>query len=320
MSTYIITVAGTYISPFSDSDTYNVLHGGYLNDPMASPLSFFYASTANGGLIPTTYDSYLSGGIFEIAYADLPENVITLSGHYIFCNTEVIFDFKNFDQSVSKIIKLVFDAGNGENLQTYNSYVSNNEFFYPTLSSIKSTYYPSETYYTKFYPNFKIYYLDGNIVNLTIPLTSVQCGIYESYKDKTIVDVIPLYKNTGDVVAFINDTSDDNIIAANISTYNTFEPNFETTQIALSSLYKLSPIALAFLQLPPPPFQENPVIPIIPTTGNGIITFVTKMQMTRFGSGIEIYPFSNSTVTFVTIIDNIPIIEIGGIGEIYPIP
>lgn len=319
MSTYTITVAGTYISPFSDSDTYNVLHGGYLNDPMASPLSFFYSATANGGLISTTYDTYLSGGLFELAYGDLPENVITLSGHYIFCNTEVVFNFENFDQTVSKIIKLVFDAGNGEKPQTYNSYVSANELFYPVLSSIKTTYYPGKNYYTNFYPTFKMYYLDGNIVNLTIPLTSVQCGIYESYKNKTIVDVIPLYENKGDVVAFINDTVDDDLIIANISTYSTFEPDFDTIQIPLSALSELPSIALKFLQLPPPPFQENPIIPEPPIVSNGIITFVNKFQMTRFGSGIEIYPFSDTTVKFVTIIDEIPIIEIGGLNEILAI-
>jgi hypothetical protein len=292
MSTYTITVEGTYISPFIDSDTYNVLHGGYLNDPMASPLSFFYSSTANGGLISTTYDNTLSGGIFEIAYSDLPENVITLSGHYIFCNTDVIFDFKNFDQTVSKIIKLVFDAGNGENLQTYNSYVSNNEIFYPTLSSIKSTYYPSKNYYTFFNPKFKIYYLDGNIVNLTIPLTSVQCGIYETYKNKTIVDVIPLYKDTGDVVAFINDTVNDDLIITNISTHSTFEPDFDTIQIPLSALSKLSPIALALLQLPQVTYTENPVIPSEPIVENGIIKF-SREYIRRFLSGDYMKIFDN---------------------------
>jgi hypothetical protein len=54
--------------------------------------------------------------------------------------------------------------------------------------------------------------------------------------------------------------------------------------------------------------------------GNGIIRFVTKRQMTRFGSNIEIYPFSDSTLTFVTIIDEIPVIEIGGVDGIRSIP
>jgi len=134
--------------------------------------------------------------------------------------------------------------------------------------------------------------LDGNIVNLTIPLTSVQCGIYETYKNKTIVDVIPLYKDTGDVVAFINDTVNDDLIITNISTHSTFEPDFDTIQIPLSALSKLSPIALALLQLPQVTYTENPVIPSEPIVENGIIKF-SREYIRRFLSGDYMKIFDN---------------------------
>ena len=190
MSTLTIVVTGTQISPFSASDTYNVLHGGYLYDPMASPLSFFYPTSVFGGEISSVFTESISGGDFELAYADLPGNELILEGHYVFCNSEVIFDFSKFDQTESKIIKLIFEPNNDTEKQTFNYYVSANQNFYPTLSSIKSDYYPSEDFYTLFTPKFTIYYEDGNIVNVVVPLTSIQCGIFDSYKDKTLESLL----------------------------------------------------------------------------------------------------------------------------------
>ncbi|MCX6262001.1 MAG: hypothetical protein NTY95_14425 [Bacteroidia bacterium] len=338
MSTLIIPVSGTNISPFSASNTYNVLNGGYLIDPMAYPLSFYYALTANGGSISTTYLESLSGGIFELAYDDLRYNPVTLDGHFIFCESEVIFDFSNFDQTESKIIKIIFNPGNSKNIETYNSYVSNNQITYPVINSIKASYYPSEEFYTFYNPSFKIYYSDGNIVNITIPLTSVQCGIFESYKDKTIVETIPLYKNTDNVITFINDRIDNNIIIANVSTTAKFELEATDKVLPFSTI---APFALPFgstsleeiivktIEVPKPPVVGNPLLPPNPTPtptpsptpsatplpNLGIISF-TNEQMDSFNNE-DMYPFDGGVFNGIIMFDTDSITEFNG-DLLYP--
>jgi hypothetical protein len=297
MTTIIIEVTGTDISPFNKYNSSNVLHCGYLKDAFAAPLSFFYSSTANGGIISTTYSKTISGGEFNVSYNDLKENDTLIDGRLIFCDTEVVFDFSNFDETKAKIIKLIFYPKNGESIRTYNSFVLNNQISYPVLSSINASYYPSDNFYTFFNPHFKIYYSDGNIVNVTIPLTSVQCGIFESFKDKTIVDAIPFYRNTDNILTFINDTSDDNLIISNISTQYQFQLESEKTQLPYTIL---APFALPFgstsfneivtkpIDLPKPPVTNNPVLP--DKNIESIITFDNK-QIDSF-SNIDIYKFN----------------------------
>ncbi len=321
MSSLTIVVTGTYISPFSASDNYTVLHGGYLLDPMAFPLSFFYSTSTFGGEISTIFTEYLSGGKTEISYDDLQENELTLEGHYVFCNSEVIFDLSKFDQTESKIIKLVFDPNNGSETQTFDSKIQNNQFYYPVLSSIQSVYYPSEKFYTSFNPKFEIYYEDGNVVNIIIPLTSVQCGIFDSYKDKTIVDTVPFYKNPSNVLLFVNDNLQDDLILTNISTSLKFELEENVQQLPFANEAPLAiPLGIGLLQqistttvqIPIPPINVNPVIPpdpsVTPTKtptptptptpvyGNGIVTLVDQIQMRELGEGEDIYPLTDKGI------------------------
>lgn len=311
MTSLTIVVTGTYISPFSASDTYDVLHGGHLIDPMAAPLSFFYPTSVFGGEISTIFTKYISGGETQISYDDLPENELILNGHYVFCDSEVIFDFSKFDQTESRIIKIIFDDDNETEKQTFDSKIQNDQVYYPILSSIKSNYYPSEDFYTLFYPKFQIYYEDGNIVNITIPLTSVQCGIFDSYKDKTIVESVPFYKNPSNILLFINDNSNDELILTNISTSLKFQLEENVQQLPFTPEIPLAiplgtgllqQIFNATIQIPIPPVNENPVIPPVPTPtptpvyGQGIVTLVDKIQMRELGGGQDIYPLGDKGI------------------------
>jgi len=49
MNSYNIKITETEFTPFNSLCSCNVLDGGSFIDPMASPLSFFYSNTANGG-------------------------------------------------------------------------------------------------------------------------------------------------------------------------------------------------------------------------------------------------------------------------------
>jgi len=311
MTSLTIVVTGTYISPFSASDTYDVLHGGYLIDPMAAPLSFFYPTSVFGGEISTIFSEYISGGETDISYDDLPENELTLNGHYAFCDSEVVFDFSEFDQTESKIIKIIFYPDNNSEAQTYDSFLSAGQLIYPQLNSIKSNYYPSEQFYTLFYPKFQIYYEDGNLVNISIPLTSVQCGIFDSYKDKTIVESVPSYKDTSKILLFINDNSNNELILTNISTSLQFELEENIQQLPFTPEVPLAiPLGTGLLQqifnttiqIPLPPVNENPVIPTQPTPtptpvyGQGIVTLIDKIQMRELGGGQDIYPLTDKGI------------------------
>lgn len=302
-----IVVTGTQISPFSASDTYNVLHGGYLYDPMATPLSFFYPISVFGGEISTIFGDFISGGDFKISYDDLPENELILEGHYVFCNSEVIFDFSKFDKTESKIIKLVFDPNNNYEKQTFNYYVSSGQNFYPNLNSVKSEYYPSEEFYTLYSPKFTIHYEDGNFVNIVIPLTSIQCGIFDSYKDKTLVESVPFYKSESNVLLFINDTQEDDIILTNISTSLVFEleelttaiPFVEETPLAALNAAILEQLLTTTIKIPEPPVKENPVNPPVIVKGKGIVTIKDGIQITEI-NGDDLYPIDGGgIVTFL---------------------
>jgi len=215
------------------------------------------------GGIPTV--TSLSGGNFKTTYNDLKNIKHVNIGHYVFCDSNVIFDFSDFDQSKSKIIKLTFNPDNGNDIQTFTSQLSNNDILYPNLSSIQSIYYPSELYNTFYHPNFQIYYEDGNYINLTVPLTVFQCGIYETYKHKKVLDSLPYYGNSNNVLLFINDDSDNSLFIGDINTKLPFvlSANVPSKDVELPFLLELVPQQSTLESIDPyipePPINENPI-------------------------------------------------------------
>jgi hypothetical protein len=211
------------------------------------------------------------GGNFEIGYNDLSNIKQKTAGNYVFCDSEVIFDFSEFDQSKSRIVKILFNADNGDDSQFFTSYVDeNNSLIYPILSSIKTKYYPSELFYTYYNPNFIIDYADGTSINLTIPITSVQCGIYETYKDKNILESLPYYKNISNILLFVNDNSSNETYIGDIYTKLPFvlSANLPEKDIELPNIIRAVPIGSTIDSIEPitpnPVTNNNPVLPPIP--------------------------------------------------------
>jgi len=215
------------------------------------------------GNIPTIIS--LSGGAFKTTYNDLKNIKYTNIGHYIFCDSEVIFDLSEFDQTKSKIIKLTFNPDNDDDIQTFTLQLSNNDILYPNLKNIKSIYYPSELYNTFYRPNFEIYYEDGNYINLTVPLTVFQCGIYETYKHKKVLDSLPYYGNSNNVLLFINDDNDNSLFIGDINTKLPFvlSANVPSKDVELPFLLELVPQQSTLESIDPyipePPINENPI-------------------------------------------------------------
>ena len=253
---------------FFSEDGHNLY---FVGNTYAGIYSFYVTNSyIISGYYSRNYELTANGGFFDqrIKYNDMKNMKFSNNGNFIFCESEVIFDLSNFDQSMSKIMKVVFDPGNGLKKQFLNTYISKNgNITYPNLSSIKSTYYPSESFYTYFYPNFIIDYEDGNIINLTTTLTSIQCGIYESYKNKTLLETIPYYKESTNVILLINDNENKSISISDIYTRLPFvlSANLPEKDIELENAIKPVPLGETIIGTVEPIYEvrsfKNPVVP-----------------------------------------------------------
>ncbi len=327
MNAYNIKIKETEFTPFNSLCSCDVFDGGSFIDPMASPLSFFYPNTANGGTYNSNYTLTAFGNGFRILYEDLNNMIQHSQGKYIFCDSEVVFDLSEFDETVSKITKVVFDPDNGDSKQTFTTYVSNNSVYYPTISSIKTKYYPSELFYTYYNPNFKIIYNDGTNVNIILPLTSIQCGLFDTYENKKILDCLPYYKNISNAVIFLNDTKDKTISINEIYTRipfvlsaNVFENDVELENI-IKPVPNESTVSLGVEpQKTTIKTNNNPVLPPLPnyiysqSTGVSIV-----MNNTPFYNGNEFTtdnsivvlsggaPYFGGTGIYITVISNVNI-------------
>lgn len=247
-----------------------------------------------------------NGGDFDVKYNDLKNMTQIADGVNIFCNSEVIFDLSQFDQTRSKIIKVTFDADNGSEYQTFTTYISNNFLLYPVLSSIKANYTPSESFYTYFNPTFIIDYDDGNSVNILVPLTSIQCGIYDTYKNKKILESIPYYNNIYNSLIFMNDINDNSLFISDIYTRLPFilSANLPEQDVELPNIIKPVPFGSRIATtidpvVPKPPAEKNPVRPPSPfytySEYDGISIFINN---TDFNVGDEFS--TDNSLTIIT--------------------
>jgi DNA-binding beta-propeller fold protein YncE len=213
----------------------------------------------------------ISGGELKVIYNDLGNFKFEFNGDFIFCDSDIIFDFSKFDKSRSEIISLIFDPNNKTEVKKFTSKISGNSVIPPILSAVESIFYPSETFYTFYNPTFKLSFADGMVQNITYPLTVIQCGIFESYKDKYVIESLPEYKKLTNIVLFINDIKKDNIIISDINTRLPFilSANIIEDDIELPNVIRPIPMLSTFFSLidaavPLPPTNENPVLPPFP--------------------------------------------------------
>lgn len=243
------------------------------------------------------------GGDLNIKYNDLSNIKQKTDGNYTFCDSEIIFDFSEFDQTKSRITKLLFDPNNGKDYQIFTSYIDeNNNLIYPNLSAIKTNYYPSESFYTYYNPNFIIDYADGTCINLTIPITSVQCGIFETYKNKNVLESLPYYKNISNILLFINDNLNNETYIGDIYTRLPFilSANLPEKDVELPNLIRAVPIGSTIDSIiepisPSPRTNNNSVLPPIPiiiySEYDGISIFTNN---SRFYGGDELINLDSS--------------------------
>jgi hypothetical protein len=282
MNTYTVTITGTDYSPYGNLEVMDVLDGGILIDPLAAPLSFYYALTTNCGSLTGTNSVFTltaMGSDFETKYNDLKKYEFTKNGDLVFCKTLVNFNFSFFDQTRSLIKSVVFYPDNSEKVQIENIRINSSLIFpaltsyliYPALTSLKSTYYPNEKFYTIYKPKFIINYDDGTSQTIVSPLTVAQCGIFESYRDKVLLESLPYLKEINNVAIFLNDKKSNDLLAnildvkspfiSDTSELDTVELPFSVSPIPLGTVNPFVPIAQEALtpSIPVVPSEENPI-------------------------------------------------------------
>lgn len=267
MNTYSIKITGTDFSLYSQLSSLNVIDGGFLFDPLASPLSFFYSLSTDCGSL-TGSNSVFSitafGGDFETYYNDLKKYTFTTKGHIVFCKTMVFFNLSGFDQSRSKIKSLTFFPENSGKMENYTVKMIDQSLVYPEIDNIHYIYYPKEKFYTLYNPRFVLNYNDGTVQTIICPLTVAQCGIFESYKEKSILESIPYFEKLNSVAVFMNDESTNDLIATLLDVKSPFV--FDTSEI--------DRIDLPFSVSPVPPNASSPFVPI--TQGTSLPSIPTN--------------------------------------------
>jgi hypothetical protein len=265
---YTVTITGTNYSPYSSLSSFDVLDGGFLFDPLAAPLSFFYSLTTNCGTLTgsnSVFNLTSIGGGFETNYNDLKNYNFQTKGNIVYCKTNVTFNLVNFDQSRSLIKSIIFDPDNSEKKQIYSIKIVEQLLTYPELDKSNSTYYPNEKFYTIYEPKFIINYNDGTSQTIVSPLTVAQCGILDSYKNKSMLESLPYFKEQNNVAIFINDEKNNDLLISSLDVNSPFVA--DTSEFdAVELPFSVSPIPLGVVfspfiaQIIPKP--EIPDIPV----------------------------------------------------------
>jgi hypothetical protein len=269
--------------------SYGVLDGGFLFDPLANPLSFYYSLTTNGGSLTgsnSVFTLTAIGGNLKVYYQDLKNYRYNAEGNLAFCDSNVTFDFSNFDQSRSKIRSIVFYPDNSEKIKTFNSKIIGQSLIYPSLSSSNSVYYPKEKFYTIYKPKFIVNYDDGTAQTITSTLSVIQCGLIDTYKNKSMLESVPYFKELNSVAIFVNDKSNNNLLVSLLDVKSPFV--FDTSELDTVELpFSVAPIPLnsinplaATLQA-----QLNPSVPVPPTNQN---PSTPPTAVYRYGEGFGI--------------------------------
>ena len=157
---------------------------------------FFYPLTAYGGPLSggpinpvITYDSVVSGGpLADTCYQDFCYQKIELTPVTIYCITTVNFVLTALDDSVSDIIKIVYDFGDGSPI-FFNDYKAGKiDAISPKNIIVSHDYYPTEKVVTTFTASISVLYNNCCINTYTNVLCSYRCGILDMYEDTYLLD------------------------------------------------------------------------------------------------------------------------------------
>jgi len=206
MNTRTINITGTPVGVLSAYDLCNILDHWIFVDPV-SGINVWYPLTAFGGdLIPTVYTSTVSGGPFyDICYQDVCFETVSISPVKMYCTTGVNFVLSGLDESASKIIKILYNFGDGTPIQenALDATISPiSSAPSPKLTIVSHTYNPGKNYITSYFPSISVIKSDCCITTLNFTLCSYQCGILELYDTVGLLNTQMLSPTYNLVVVF----------------------------------------------------------------------------------------------------------------------
>ena len=154
---------------------------------------FVYPLTAYAGPLSSTstitYNASVIGGpLFEICYQDFCYKQIALTPIETYCVTTINFVLTALDESVSDIIKIIYDFGDGSEV-IYNDFdFANPEALSPKYNIVSHTYYPQDKALTTFYPSVSVVFNDCCINTYTAMICAFRCSILDVYENTYLLD------------------------------------------------------------------------------------------------------------------------------------
>jgi len=172
----------TTIIPLSSYPDCNFLDHYVFRDTL-SGYSVYYPTTAYGGLFTTsTFNDEVSGGsIKKSCYQDFCVREISVLPLRLFCITNLTFVLSALDESVTNIVKIIYNFGDGSPEQSVipdysNAYIS------PKILPLNHTYYPTDKLVTVYTPTVTVLYNDSCVATYYFTLCSYKCGIIDAYE------------------------------------------------------------------------------------------------------------------------------------------
>lgn len=198
----MITNTSQFLIPSTTTElsTYgfcNWLDHHIFRDTSLSPTGydFLYPLTAYAGPLSSattiTYSASVIGGpLYEICYQDFCYKQIILTPIEIYCITTVNFILTALDESVSEIIKIIYDFGDGSEIIYRDFNFANPNAVSPKYNIISHVYYPQDKVLTTFNPTISVVFNDCCINTYTTTICSFRCSILDVYENTYLLDSV----------------------------------------------------------------------------------------------------------------------------------
>ena len=177
----------TNITPLSSYPSCNFLDHYVFRDTL-SGYSVYYPTTAYGGsFTSSTFNFGVTGGsLNKSCYQDFCFRTIYTRPLRLFCATNLTFVLSALDESVSNIVKIVYDFDDGtDNTAVVPNYITN--YTSPKTIFLSHVYYPKNEYITVYSPTITVIYEDSCITTYNFTLCAFKCGIIDAYEKVSLI-------------------------------------------------------------------------------------------------------------------------------------
>lgn len=204
---YFVQLSGTAYSPLSSYPTVD-FKNGYFFKNVERISTFNYPTTTFGGPLTSDEGLFIDGGgvvfgttisggpMINYTYNDFSGLNTRVDLGLFYCTPTIFVSLSNFDQTVSPILKLVYQQSRSSSLYTLNSVLSvqplstfvNTILLPPAKPLLKLEFVPSPTYITTYESFLSVIRLDGTVNTFTIATSVAQCEMLDLYDTSNIIN------------------------------------------------------------------------------------------------------------------------------------